>query len=112
MKDSTLLKISLIVSILGILFLFFISESIKIEDVNEVNNLKEHKEETVKIKGVVEQVTKTESATFLKVKQPSLVTVVVFEPLDITSGNYVEVTGKVDEYNDEYEILADKVLVR
>ena len=111
MKDSTLLKISLIISILGILILFFIADTSKIKEV-DVKELEDYKDKTVKIKGVVEQVTKTESATFLKVKQPSLVTVVVFEPLDITSGNYVEVTGKVDEYNDEYEILADKVLVR
>jgi len=111
MKDSTLLKISLIISILGILILFFIADTSKIKDV-DVKELEDYKDKTVKIKGVVEQVTNTESATFVKVKQSNLVEVVVFEALNLSKGNYVEVTGKVDEYNDEYEILADKIKVR
>jgi len=111
MKDSTLLKISLIISILGILILFFIADNSKIKEV-EVNKLEHYKDKTVKIKGIIEEVTKTESATFIKVKQPNLVEVVVFEALNLSKGNYVEITGKVDEYNDEYEILADKIKVR
>ena len=111
MRDSILLKLSLIISILGILALFFISESIKIENV-KVSDLEKHKEDTIKIQGIVEQVTKTESATFLKIKQPALVTVVVFEPLDLSKGDIVEVTGKVDEYGNEYEVLADKIMIR
>jgi aspartyl/asparaginyl-tRNA synthetase len=111
MKDSTLLKISIIFSISGIILLYFISENIVIEEMDS-NIIEEYKDKTVKITGVVEQATKTESATFLKIKQPSTVDVVVFESLDIEKGSYMEVTGKVDEYNDEYEILADKIRVR
>ncbi len=111
MKDSTLLRISLVISILGILILFFIAESIKIEDKN-INELEDYKDKTIKVKGIIEEVTNTESAVFLKIRQYNIVDVVVFEPLNVTKGRYAEITGEVDEYNGEYEILADKIKVR
>lgn len=111
MKDSTLLKISLIISLIGILALFFISESINIDNVN-LNQIEDYIEDTVKIKGIVEESSTTESATFLKIKQYDIIDVVVFDSLNISKGSYVEVTGTVDKYNDEYEILAEKIRVR
>lgn len=111
MKDATLLRTSLIVSAVGILLLFFISNSVSIEEI-KADKFEEYKDEIVKISGIVEQVSKTETATFMKVKQPCVATVVVFEPLNITKGNYIMATGKVDEYGDEFELLADKVQVR
>ena len=111
MRDSTLLKISIIISIVGILSLFFISDSIVIDE-TDTNRIEKYKDKTIKILGIIEETSKTESATFIKVRQPNIVNVIVFESLNLTKGSYVEVTGKVDEYSDEYEILADKVRVR
>ena len=111
MKDSILLKISLVISILGILSLFFLSEMIKIGSA-DINQLEDYNEKSIKVKGTVEAVTVTESATFLKIKQPTIVNVVVFNPLNISKGRYVEVTGKVDGFNNKFEILADEIKVR
>jgi len=111
MEDSTLLKISLVISLIGVLLLYFMSESIEIDNV-ELMHIEDYKDETVKLNGVIEEITTTESATFLKVKQYEIIDVVVFDYINLSSGDYVEVTGIVDEYNDGYEILAEKIRAR
>ncbi len=115
MKDSTLLKISLIISITGIFLLLFILEFSEVKPFQIKDISKEQLELQVKIQGEIVSIKETPGLYILKVDDlTETLTIIVFkeEPLNIKKGMYVEITGKVQEYKDELEIIADKIILK
>lgn len=113
MKETTLLKIALICSLVGLIALYFISTKIEVKDYKP-NILNKNIGEDVKLIGTVTKVSDAGSVVFIEVNQQSPMTVVLFtddDNLKLNSGDNVEVIGEVQEYNGKNEIIAQKIRV-
>ena len=115
MKEKNLLKIALICSLLGLLILYLVSNNIEIKEKNIEKITLDNKDEFVNIKGTISNIVNTEKVNIIKILQPQEITVVLFKnenkTTTIQQGNEIEVIGKVDEYEDKIEIIADRVRV-
>ena len=112
MKEKTLLRVALISAIIGVSVLFIISDNIEIDEktIDKIN--KDNIGEKVKIKGIVTKVSDTNKTLFLEISQPESMTLIVFKDdkeINISSGDYIEVIGKIDEYKGEMEVIVDKI---
>jgi len=115
MKDETILKISLIISITGIFLLLFILEFSEVKPFQIKDISEEQLELQVKIQGEIISIKETPGLYILKIDDlTETLTVIIFkeEPINIKKGMYVEITGKVQEYKDELEIIADKIILK
>src|SRR3989344_7927454 len=95
-KETSLTKLAISVSILGILILLFISENINtpILQISSISYSMIDKQ--VKIQGTVVSVKPSESATVLDVGDiTGNIKIVVFERINLVKGNQLEVLGKV-----------------
>lgn len=113
MKETTLLKISLICSLVGLVLLYFISTKIEVKDYKP-NFLNKDIGEEIKLTGSVSKITDRGDVVFIEVSQQSPVNVVLFtdnDNLKLNNGDNVEVVGKVQEYNGKNEIIAEKIRV-
>jgi len=117
MKEKTLFKLALVCSIIGLMVLFFVSENIKIKeiDVGKITDSEVGKE--IRVIGVVNRITDTEKVMFLEVGQEKVedIDVILFkeeEKINIKKGDHVELLGEIEEYNEDYNILANAVKVR
>ena len=114
MKEKDLLKISLISSLIGILILFFLTYTIKV-NLYEINSLsKDNIDNTVRVKGIVESFAETPGLYLITLKDNTgKITVVVFkdEKIEMQKGLELEVIGQVVEYKDKIEIIAKKITV-
>lgn len=111
MKEKLLLKISLISALIGILALFFLSENIKVDEVS-IDRLDGLNVGTdVKIKGFVKKITDLDKIAILEVSQLKSVTVILFKSGNLTfkEGDYVEVTGEIEEYEGKMEIIGNEI---
>ena len=113
MKTQNLIKISLAISIIGIFILLLILEYfppdlVKLQDLTE-----DYLETSVRIQGTITQIKETPTVLILKLKDSNkLITVIAFEeaaPLDLKLNSQVEILGKVESYENELEIITDKI---
>ncbi|MFC1704702.1 OB-fold nucleic acid binding domain-containing protein [Nanoarchaeota archaeon] len=111
MKEKTLLRVALVVSLIGIVILFFISEfkdidETRIDDIT-INDL----DKDVKVIGTISQMRDTDKVMIMEVMQAQKVKVVVFKDdnFSLKKGDYIEVLGKVEEYEGELEIIGDRI---
>ena len=115
MQEKTLLKVALIVSLIGLLVLYLISDNIEIKEKTLEKITLENKDEMVKVKGIVSRITDTEKVTIMEVTQPAEITIVLFKAENkatpIEEGNEVEVIGKVDDYEGNLEIIAQRARI-
>lgn len=113
MKETTLLKIALICSLIGLVLLYFISTKIEVKDYKP-NFLNKDVGDDVKLTGKVLKITDRGDVVFIEVYRQSPVNVVLFtddDNLKLSNGDNVEVIGKVQEYNGKNEIIAEKIRV-
>lgn len=113
MKETTLLKVALICSLVGLFALYFISAKINVKDYKP-SLLNKNIGDDVKLVGAVTKVTDAGSVVFIEVSQQNPVTVVLFtddDNLKLNSGDNIEVIGEVQEYNGKNEIIAQKIRV-
>jgi len=115
MKEKTLLKIALIVSLTGLLILYIISDNITISQTSIEKITLDNKDDMVKVKGVVSKVIDTEKVTIMEITQPTEITVVLFKDENTTTkikeNNQIEIIGKVDEYEGKLEIIAHRARI-
>ena len=115
MEEKTLLKIALIISLLGLLGLYMVSENVEIKEKTIEKITLENKDEFVRLGGIVNKVYKADKALIIEIMQPQKITVVLFnnenKTTKISEGNEVEIFGKVDEYEGKMEVIADRVRV-
>ncbi|MBW2965682.1 hypothetical protein KY342_01105 [Candidatus Woesearchaeota archaeon] len=113
MKEKTLFKIALICSFLGLIGLYFISDSIsidriKISDISERDLGKE-----IKIIGKIERVTNSDKVVFLEISEMKTeeISVILFKDRDVmlNEGSYVEIEGEIDDYKGKREIIANSI---
>lgn len=113
MKEKTLLKISLIASLVGILILLFISSRLEVNE-KTISNIDETDiGSSLKIDGVITNIRKTNKVTFIDIAQLEEMKVVVFnDEIELNRGDYVEITGKIEEYKGLTELIADKIILK
>ncbi len=114
MQEKTLLKISLITSLVGILILLIILDKIDISDsnINQVN--KTFLDKQVKIKGEITRITETPGLYIINIKDNTgSMDIIIFkeEKLELEKGNIIEVQGQVTEYQGKLELIAKKVVI-
>ncbi len=108
MKEKTLLKIALICTILGIVLLLFLSELVEVKE-SKISEAKQIDNGIVRITGIVENVRVGEKATILTISKKESIDVVVFENPNFQKGDFVDVTGEVQDYEGKKEILAKEI---
>lgn len=109
MKENTLLKMALIASLLGLCMLFLISRSSELSQTSILEIDDGMKGEQVKVFGTVQSVRSAGDFQIIRVSQPSSIAVFVGEQVPLAEGDYVEVIGRVDEYKEDSQIIADRI---
>ena len=115
MRERTLLKLALTVSIIGILGLFFLAETVSVEEtaISKLDGMGQ--EGRVQLRGVVARVATKGNTTFLMLEKQEQVNIVLFSNGaaiydKLRTGENVSVIGKVTKYKGKPEIVADKVV--
>jgi RecJ-like exonuclease len=115
MKDSTLLKIALCCSLLGILVILFIVENTEIPKSNISNITKEDLEKTVSITGRINYITETPGLLIITLgDQTGNITAIIFkeENISLTKGQIITLEGQVIEYMNKLEIQAELIKIK
>lgn len=113
MKEKTLLLIAIMISIAGLTALYYMSENTEIGEEIIENIDATDIEKDIMIRGNVERVTDLEKVAIMEVSQPKTITVIAFKDgkMDVKEGDYVYITGAVEEYEGKPEIIADEIKV-
>jgi DNA/RNA endonuclease YhcR with UshA esterase domain len=112
MNESLLLKAALVTAILGIIALIVIIKTTDIQEIN-INQAKASEEgETIRITGIVERVTSKEGFSIISIKKEEEISIVLFDSINLSKGQRVEITGKTQDYKGTKELVADKIMVK
>ena len=107
MEEKTLLIISIICTCIGLSVLYYIFLN---TDVAEVDNIENHLDETIKIKGIVKSYYIKDGITFVKIEKQQLIPVVFFEEVNLEKNKKIEIIGEVSKYNNEFEIIGKEII--
>lgn len=114
MQEKNIVKISIITTILGLLFLFFLAEEVSIPPLATIES--SSLQQPVSLDGVVTKLVKKDKIYFLELDatRREKINVVVFPNQDIflQEGNIVQIQGNVQEYKGQKEIIASKIVVK
>ena len=112
MKEKTLLRIALALSLAGIITLIILSQEIDI-DQPAIDKLDEMIDESVVATGMVLDVAGYDGVTFIRIQRDEIIEVTLFgdtPPLSI--GDLIQVRGKVSEEDDgSTSIIGDEIRV-
>lgn len=112
MKDSTLLKLSLSCSMVGLLILLVMTEFIP-EDAVTIDSLSEKLGDKVYIQGVVKSVSYKKDTTFLSISDSTGETsAVIFDAIEksINKGDEIGISGEVSLYKGKYELIVSELV--
>ena len=102
-------------SLIGIIALYYISENSVVSNKNIGKITLDDVNKNIKVEGIVKVLFENDKVTILTIEQPQETKVVMFksknESIGIFEGNKIEVIGKIDEYEGNLEVIADRVRV-
>jgi DNA/RNA endonuclease YhcR with UshA esterase domain len=113
--DKMLIRIALIASLIGIAGLYFISGKIEITDKTAAKIDSSDIEKVVSISGKVNNIRTGADFSVITIEKTELFKIIVFEnisSLGILQGKSILVKGKVEEYQGDYEIIADEIKIK
>jgi len=114
MNERTIFKISLASIIIGLTFLLLYAGEINLDAAENIEDIPE--EQMVKIKGKVTSLKTSDKTIFLEVEgevaQKNLVIAFTDSDLYLQEGDYVEISGIVEEYKGQKEIIASQIIVK
>ncbi|NQU78404.1 hypothetical protein HQ545_01415 [Candidatus Woesearchaeota archaeon] len=106
MKEKTLLIISLVIGIVGIIILYIISSGLTYSG-NDNTSIQSVSDDL--LSGVVLGVSQYNTTTFLRMEQCEIVSITVFgNTPDVKIGDFVQVRGREDS---EDRVIADEIRV-
>lgn len=112
-NEKNLLYTSIAVSIIGLAILFFYAEEINLVPTGSIDEIMI--EEEVSVYGEVSSVSQYDTVTFIEINNQvtEITKVILFQDKDLTleEGNIIEVSGTVEEYEGELEIIANSIEV-
>ena len=107
MNERTLLKLAFIITLIGIAVLYIITETIEVDELKDpYTDLNKY----VKITGIVTKVIHNKKTTFIDVTEPRKIQIVFFKNISLEKGDLIEARGNIEIYNDEYELVADRIV--
>lgn len=111
MQEKTLVKVSVIVTVIGFLLLFIFSEETALPTMETIEELPQNK--PVSLEGVVTKLVKKENSYFLTIdsfrREKTKVIVFPEEEIFLKEGNFIRIEGLVQEYKGENEIIASRI---
>ena len=114
MQEKTLVKLSLIITLLGLSFLFVYAQLFDLEPTADVET--SLSSEKVLMKGTVKNLQVTDKAVFFELEGEKIVqTDIILFPdssIYLREDDHVELTGQVEEYKGEKEVIAEKIVLR
>ena len=114
MNERAIFKISIASIIIGLVFLLLYAGEVNLDAAENIEDIPE--EQIVKIKGRVTNLKTSDKAIFLEVEgeviQKNQVLAFTDSDLYLQEGDYVEISGMVEEYNGEKEIIASQIIVK
>ena len=114
MQEKTLIRLSLIITVLGLSFLFVYGQSLDLETAADLET--STTSEKVAMKGTVKNLKVTDKAVFFELEGEKIVSsdIILFPDSSIylREGDHVELTGQVEEYKGKKELIAEKVVLR
>lgn len=113
MEEKTVKLVSIVVIIVGLTFLFFYAQKLKLPATEELGSSAPEK---VLMKGTVKNLQVTDKAVFFELEGEKVVTtdVILFpeNSIYLRDGDHVEITGQVEEYKGKKEVVADKMVLK
>jgi len=111
MKDSVILATALVTGVVGVIVLYFLSSNIEIQTsgISQVKQLEENSE--VRLKGEVVSITSMANLTIITIMRPEAIEVVVFQKINLSEGEFIDVIGKIGEFRGEKQVIADKLVI-
>ena len=112
MKETTLLKIALLCSFLGLIALYFASENSEYK--NYVPSaLNKNVGDDVKLIGIISGINNVGEVTFIEIKTETPTTIVIFNDgnLTLNKNDKIEVLGEVQDYKGKEEIIVQRIRV-
>ena len=114
LTEKTVLALSVIMAIAGLLFLLAYAQEIELKPVRQLQH--QPADEKVVMKGTINKLKAQGKVTFLELQGERIETadIIVFPPeeLFLQPGDYVEVDGTVEDYKGEKEIIASRIVKR
>ncbi|MEM5792858.1 MAG: OB-fold nucleic acid binding domain-containing protein [Candidatus Aenigmatarchaeota archaeon] len=114
MKEKTLMKISLVIVLFGLILMFIIEKNIKINE-TDIKDISEKKNYVI-IRGEIIEVSKSNSGTiFLKIKDDTgVIDAIIFKNSiknieNISVGKIVKIGGKPQNYKNKIEIIVNSL---
>lgn len=112
MQEKTLYHISLSMILVGLALLLIYAEELDLKALERIETIEPA--EAVKMYGTITKLSVQDNTLFLELEGSRVekTTVIVFseEELFLEEGDYVEVSGTVEKYQDKSEIVASKVV--
>lgn len=111
MQEITLLKISLISSIIGTIILIILSSTLepKLIKIKNIKDLDLYKK--IKIQGNITSIKNYNDFNILEINDNSgKINIIANGKLNLTKNQAITVTGKITEYKDELQLQAEKIL--
>lgn len=110
MKEADLLKISLVISLLGLFLLALYSAKLVNEEKDVIDLRGIETGQTVKVSGIVKTIKPGNSSTSIQIQQTVTTRLVAFGPLDnIHAGDSIRAEGKFDENEGSSQIIVEKI---
>ncbi|HME87146.1 MAG TPA: OB-fold nucleic acid binding domain-containing protein [Candidatus Nanoarchaeia archaeon] len=109
MRETTLLRITMLIAIAGLFLLFIIS---KVTAFPEQVLLDEDNSYTVQ--GEIKRITERDKVTFITLNKVDELTVVLFKdyPVDLHQGEYIEVIGKATkDQEDNLQLVSKEIRI-
>ena len=114
MQEKTLFRISLLVTVVGLLLLFVFSEETSTPSLDSIEQMPQSK--PVRMEGVVTKLVKKDTVYFATLDsiRHETTEIIIFpeEEIFLKEGNIVVVQGTTQKYKGENEIIASKIEVR
>ena len=114
MQEKQLIKTSLIIAGIGLVILLFFADSFELVAINNIENIENEQE--VKLQGVITRLTQLDKVVFIELEGQELIKsdVILFpdEEIYLQEGNYVEITGTIEEYNNKKEVIANEIVLK
>ncbi|MFH0978303.1 MAG: OB-fold nucleic acid binding domain-containing protein [Candidatus Woesearchaeota archaeon] len=111
MRDNTILRLAVTCCLLGLIILFVVSRSIKLET-TPIEKISLMQEKEVQIEGVVQKVTDKGNLMILEVGYSTSMQVITFDKTKLERGDRIVVRGQLKEYNGRVEIEAEEIQVK
>ena len=116
MHSTVLLKIALTCSLIGIIGLFLLVDNAQIPE-HDISHIKEMDDgSTIKTVGKIRSISTHGNLTFIDLERVETINVIAFDSsqlsLRLRQDDTVAIEGKIEEYNSETEIIADKIQKR